>query len=208
MDQVDLSILPIQTCWPEDAAPLITWPLVITKGPDKDRQNVGIYRMQVVSQNQVIMRWLPQRGGALDFESFKEQNPGKDFPISVVLGADPATILAAVTPIPDSISETAFAGLLRGSRTELAKCATNELLVPARAELVLEGYVHADQMLDEGPFGDHTGYYNEVDKFPLVTITRMTHRKNPIYHSTYTGKPPDEPAVLGQSPGIVSVEWE
>jgi len=197
LEQVDLSILPIQTCWPEDVAPLITWPLVVTRGPNKERQNVGIYRMQVLSKDKVIMRWLPQRGGALDFREWKEKFPGERFPVSVVLGADPATILAAVTPIPDSLSETAFAGLLRGSKTELTKSITNELLVPARAEFILEGFIDPDEVHDEGPYGDHTGYYNEVEQFPVMTITRICHRNDPIYHSTYTGKPPDEPAILG-----------
>jgi 4-hydroxy-3-polyprenylbenzoate decarboxylase len=197
LDQVDLSLLPIQTCWPEDAAPLITWPLVITRGPNKERQNVGIYRMQVLAADKAILRWLPQRGGAQDFREWKENFPGERFPVSVVLGADPATILAAVTPIPDSLSETAFAGLLRGSKTELAKSVSNDLLVPARAEIVLEGYIDPDEVHDEGPFGDHTGYYNEVERFPVMTITRICHRNDPIYHSTYTGKPPDEPAILG-----------
>ncbi len=197
IEDVDLSILPIQTCWPGDVAPLITWPLVFTRGPLKDRQNVGIYRMQLIAHNKLIMRWLPQRGGALDFRDWKEQHPGQKFPIAVVLGSDPATILAAVTPIPDSLSETAFAGLLRGSKTELTKCLTNDLLVPARAEYVLEGFIDPDEMHKEGPFADHTGYYNEVDSFPVMTVTRLCHRNDPIYHSTYTGKPPDEPAILG-----------
>lgn len=197
LEQVDLSRLPIQTCWPEDVAPLITWPLVVTRGPNKERHNVGIYRMQVLSKDKVIMRWLPQRGGALDFREWKEKFPGERFPVSVVLGADPATILAAVTPIPDSLSEAAFAGLLRGSKTELTQCVTNDLLVPARAEFVLEGFIDPDEIHDEGPYGDHTGYYNEVEQFPVMTITRICHRNDPIYHSTYTGKPPDEPAILG-----------
>jgi 4-hydroxy-3-polyprenylbenzoate decarboxylase len=197
IEDVDLSALPVQTCWPDDVAPLITWPLVVTRGPRKERQNVGIYRLQVLSRNKVIVRWLPQRGGALDFKEWKESNPGEVFPVSVVLGADPATILAAVTPVPDAISETAFAGLLRGSKTELAQCKTNELLVPARAEYILEGYIDPAESHEEGPFADHTGYYNEVETFPVMTITHLCHRDNPIYHSTYTGKPPDEPAVLG-----------
>jgi len=197
IEDVDLSVLPVQTCWPDDVAPLITWPLVVTKGPKKERQNLGIYRMQVLSRNKVIMRWLPQRGGALDFKEWQELNPGEMFPVSVVLGADPATILAAVTPVPDAISETAFAGLLRGSKTELVQCKTNDLLVPARAEYILEGYIDPAESHEEGPYADHTGYYNEVETFPVMTITRLCHRDNPIYHSTYTGKPPDEPAVLG-----------
>ena len=196
-DDIDLSQYPIQLCWPEDAAPLITWGLVVTKGPDKSRQNMGIYRQQVLSKNRVIMRWLSHRGGALDFKEWQQTHPGEPFPISVVLGCDPATILAAVTPIPDSLSEYAFAGLLRGSKTELVKCQTNDLQVPASAEIVLEGYLHPDDMADEGPYGDHTGYYNEVDSSPVFTVERITQRRDPIYHSTYTGRPPDEPAVLG-----------
>jgi 4-hydroxy-3-polyprenylbenzoate decarboxylase len=196
-DEVDLSVFPIQTCWPDDAAPLITWPLVITKGPNKERQNLGIYRQQVIAKNKVIMRWLAHRGGALDFKEWQEENPGKPFPVSVALGADPATILAAVTPVPDSLSEYAFAGLLRGSKTEVANCLTNDLQVPASAEIVLEGFIYPDEMAAEGPYGDHTGYYNEVDEFPVFTIERITQRQAPIYHSTYTGRPPDEPAILG-----------
>ncbi len=196
-DAVDLSKLPIQTCWPDDAAPLITWGLVITKGPHKSRQNLGIYRQQVIGKNRVIMRWLSHRGGALDFRDWQEEHPGEPFPIAVALGADPATILGAVTPIPDTLSEYAFAGLLRGSRTEVTKCIGSDLQVPASAEYVLEGYLYPDDMADEGPYGDHTGYYNEVERFPVFTIERITHRKDPIYHSTYTGRPPDEPAMLG-----------
>lgn len=196
-DEIDLSAYPIQTCWPDDAGPLITWPLVITKGPYKERQNLGIYRLQVIAKNKVIMRWLAHRGGALDFREWQEVNPGKPYPVSVALGADPATILAAVTPVPDTLSEYAFAGLLRGSKTEVAKSMTNDLQVPASAEIVLEGFIYPDEMAPEGPFGDHTGYYNEVDKFPVFTIERITQRQAPIYHSTYTGKPPDEPAILG-----------
>ncbi|MEA1049654.1 4-hydroxy-3-polyprenylbenzoate decarboxylase [Lamprobacter modestohalophilus] len=196
-DQVDLGRFPIQHCWPGDAAPLITWGLVITRGPEKSRQNLGIYRMQVLGRNRVIMRWLAHRGGALDFRDWQRAHPGKPFPIAVALGADPATILGAVTPVPDSLSEYAFAGLLRGSRTELAACIGSDLQVPATAEIVLEGYLHPNDMAPEGPFGDHTGYYNEVDDFPVFTIDRITQRKQPIYHSTYTGRPPDEPAILG-----------
>jgi len=196
-DDVDLAKLPIQTCWPGDAGPLITWALVVTKGPHKERQNMGIYRQQVIGRNKVIMRWLAHRGGALDFRDWQQQHPGERFPVAVALGADPATILGAVTPVPDSLSEYAFAGLLRGSKTELVKCISNDLQVPASAEFVLEGYLEPGEMADEGPFGDHTGYYNEVDSFPVFTIERITHRDNPIYHSTYTGRPPDEPAVLG-----------
>ncbi len=196
-DQVDLSALPIQTCWPEDAAPLITWPLVITKGPHKDRQNLGIYRMQVIAKNKVIMRWLSHRGGALDFREWQQTHPGERFPVSVVLGADPATILGAVTPVPDSLSEYAFAGLLRGHKTELVKSISNALQVPASAEIILEGYIEPGETAMEGPFGDHTGYYNEVERFPVFTITHITHRTDPIYFSTYTGRPPDEPSILG-----------
>lgn len=196
-EAVDLSRLPVQTCWPEDAGPLITWGLVITKGPHKDRQNLGIYRQQVISRNQVIMRWLSHRGGALDFRDWRQVHPGEPFPVAVALGADPATILGAVTPVPDTLSEYAFAGLLRGSRTELAQCLGSGLQAPARAEFVLEGHIHPDETAPEGPFGDHTGYYNEVEEFPVFTVERITHRDHPIYHSTYTGRPPDEPAVLG-----------
>ena len=194
---VDLARLPIQTCWPDDAGPLITWGLVITRGPHKNRQNLGIYRQQVIAPNKVIMRWLAHRGGALDFREFQQQNPGQPYPLAVALGADPATILAAVTPVPDALSEYQFAGLLRGAKTEVVKCLGNDLQVPASAEIVLEGVIHAGEMAPEGPFGDHTGYYNEVDSFPVFTIERITMRRDPIYHSTYTGKPPDEPAVLG-----------
>lgn len=196
-DQVDLGQIPIQTCWPEDAAPLITWGLVVTKGPHKERQNLGIYRQQVLGSNKVIMRWLSHRGGALDFQEWQQAHPGKPFPIAVALGADPATILGAVTPVPDNLSEYAFAGLLRGSKTELVKCLTHDLQVPASAEIILEGYLYPGDNAAEGPFGDHTGYYNEVETFPVFTIERITQRKNPIYHSTYTGRPPDEPAILG-----------
>ena len=196
-DDIDLGSYPIQLCWPEDAAPLITWGLVVTRGPNKSRQNMGIYRQQVVGKNRVIMRWLSHRGGALDFKEWQEQKPGELFPVSVVLGCDPATILAAVTPIPDSLSEYAFAGLLRGSKTELVNCMSNDLQVPASAEIILEGFLHPEDIADEGPYGDHTGYYNEVDSFPVLTIDRITQRKKPIYHSTYTGRPPDEPAILG-----------
>lgn len=196
-DDVDLTKIPIQTCWPEDAAPLITWGLVVTKGPYQKRQNMGIYRQQLIGKNRLIMRWLSHRGGALDFKAFQKKHPGEPFPIAVVLGCDPATILGAVTPVPDSLSEYAFAGLLRGSRTELTQCQTLDLDVPASGEYILEGYLYPDDMADEGPFGDHTGYYNEVESFPVFTVERITHRKDPIYHSTYTGRPPDEPAMLG-----------
>ncbi len=196
-EAVDLGCIPVQTCWPEDAGPLITWGLVVTRGPDKPRQNLGIYRMQVIGRNRVIMRWLAHRGGALDFRDWQRAHPGEPFPVAVALGADPATILGAVTPVPDTLSEYAFAGLLRGSRTEVANCIGSDLQVPASAEFVLEGHIHPDDMAPEGPFGDHTGYYNEVDQFPVFTIDRITHRDSPIYHSTYTGRPPDEPAILG-----------
>ncbi|WP_292757189.1 MULTISPECIES: 4-hydroxy-3-polyprenylbenzoate decarboxylase [unclassified Methylophaga] len=196
-DAIDLAEYPIQLCWPEDAAPLITWGLVVTKGPHKTRQNLGIYRQQVIGKNRVIMRWLSHRGGALDFKEWQQTHPGEPFPIAVVLGCDPATILGAVTPVPDTLSEYAFAGLLRGSKTELVKCIGSDLQVPAQAEIVLEGFIYPDDMAPEGPYGDHTGYYNEIDSFPVFTIERITQRKNPIYHSTYTGRPPDEPAILG-----------
>ncbi len=196
-DDVDLSVFPIQTCWPEDVAPLVTWPLVITRGPEKDRQNLGIYRMQLIGRNKLIMRWLSHRGGALDFSDWQQHHPGQAFPVSIAIGADPATILATVTPVPDTLSEYAFAGLIRGSKTDVVKSLTNDLQVPASAEIVLEGVIEPDELADEGPFGDHTGYYNEVEQFPVFTVTRITHRKDPIYHSTYTGRPPDEPAMLG-----------
>ena len=194
---VDLSRLPIQHCWPGDVAPLITWGLTVTRGPNKARQNLGIYRQQVIGRNKVIMRWLAHRGGALDFRDHCLANPGQRFPVAVALGADPATILAAVTPVPDSISEYQFAGLLRGGKTELVKCLHADLQVPASAEIVLEGFIDPAETALEGPYGDHTGYYNEQSTFPVFTIERITMRKNPIYHSTYTGKPPDEPAMLG-----------
>jgi 4-hydroxy-3-polyprenylbenzoate decarboxylase len=231
---IDLGRLPIQTCWPEDAGPLITWGLVVTRGPHKARQNLGIYRQQVIAKNKVIMRWLAHRGGALDFRDHCLTNPGKPFPIAVALGADPATMIGAVTPVPDALSEYQFAGLLRGARTEVVKCMSNDLQVPATAEIVLEGFIYPDETAAitegdrkadprgsvategdrksgqgdlaaqilyesalEGPFGDHTGYYNEQERFPVFTIERITMRRDPIYHSTYTGKPPDEPAVLG-----------
>jgi 4-hydroxy-3-polyprenylbenzoate decarboxylase len=194
---VDLSKLLVQHCWPGDVAPLITWGLVVTRGPNKPRQNLGIYRQQVIAPNKVIMRWLAHRGGALDFRDHCEKNPGQPFPIAVVIGADPATILGAVTPVPDSLSEYQFAGLLRGSKTELVKCLGSDLQVPASAEIVLEGVINPGETALEGPYGDHTGYYNEQDKFPVFTIQRITMRRDPIYHSTYTGKPPDEPAMLG-----------
>ena len=203
---VDLARLPIQTCWPGDAGPLITWGLTVTRGPAKPRQNLGIYRQQVIAPNKVIMRWLAHRGGALDFRDHMLAHPGEPFPLAVALGADPATILGAVTPVPDTLSEYQFAGLLRGSKTELVQCLGSDLQVPASAEIVLEGVIQplraegareAWETALEGPFGDHTGYYNEVERFPVFTIERITLRRDAIYHSTYTGKPPDEPAILG-----------
>ena len=196
---VDLSMFPLQTCWPGDVAPLVTWPLVITRGPQKERQNLGIYRMQPIARNKLIMRWLSHRGGALDFKDWQKKYPRKAFPVSVAIGADPATILATVTPVPDTLSEYAFAGLLRGSKTDVVKSLTNDLQVPASAEIVLEGVIEPGEFADEGPYGDHTGYYNEIEQFPVFTINRITHRKDPIYHSTYTGRPPDEPAMLGMA---------
>ena len=225
-DEIDLGQLPVQTCWPGDAGPLITWGLVITRGPQsvaapRLRQNLGIYRQQVIGPREVIMRWLAHRGGALDFREFARAKPGQPFPIAVALGADPATILGAVTPVPDTLSEYQFAGLLRGSRTELVDTEVGEgslkLQVPASAEIVLEGHIpvaepgftgrspHGVPLREqggflhalEGPFGDHTGYYNEQDWFPVFRLSRLTRRSDAIYHSTYTGKPPDEPAVLG-----------
>ncbi|OGV76773.1 MAG: 3-octaprenyl-4-hydroxybenzoate decarboxylase [Methylotenera sp. RIFCSPLOWO2_02_FULL_45_14] len=203
-NDADLARLPIQHCWPGDIAPLITWGLVITKGPHKERQNLGVYRQQVLGRNKVIMRWLAQRGGALDFREHCALHQGQPYPVAVALGADPATILGAVTPVPDSLSEYQFAGLLRGSRTELVKAIGSNLRIPASAEIVLEGHIYPDESHAtgyehalEGPFGDHTGYYNEQDWFPVFTIDRITMRRDPIYHSTYTGKPPDEPAILG-----------
>lgn len=196
-EEIDLGKLPIQTCWPGDIGPLITWGLTVTKGPNKSRQNLGIYRQQVIAPNKVIMRWLAHRGGALDFRDFCLANPGQPYPVAVALGADPATILGAVTPVPDSLGEYQFAGLLRGSKTEVVKCLGSDLQVPASAEIVLEGVIYPEETALEGPFGDHTGYYNEQENFPVFTIKRMTMRRDPIYHSTYTGKPPDEPAILG-----------
>lgn len=199
-EDVDLSQLPIQTCWPDDAGKLLTFGLVVTKGPHKERLNIGIYRQQVIGRNRLIMRWLHHRGGAIDFEEFKAARPGQRFPVAVAIGADPATTLAAVTPLPDTISEFQFAGLLRGAKTRIARCLSHDLVVPATSEIVLEGFVEPDEMLDEGPFGDHTGYYNSVEKFPVFTVERITHRAQPIYQATYMGKPPeDEPSVLAAS---------
>lgn len=200
-DQVDLRQLPIQTCWPGEPAPLITWPLVVTHGPTdhtEDNYNLGIYRMQVTGKNTTLMRWLRHRGGALQFKRWREANKGP-FPVAVVIGADPATILAAVTPIPETVSEYQFSGLLRGKSVELVECKTVPLKVPASAEIILEGYVSLEDEGEEGPYGDHTGYYNSVEKFPVLTITAITMRKDPIYLSTYTGKPPDEPSILGEA---------
>jgi 4-hydroxy-3-polyprenylbenzoate decarboxylase len=218
-EEVDLSRWPVQTCWPEDAAPLITWGLTTTRGrvrkgggpsdgrsadsgdaaSGRERLNLGIYRQQVIGRNRVIMRWLAHRGGALDFAHWQRSRPGEPFPVAVTLGADPATILGAVTPVPDTLSEYAFAGLLRGERSRLVECLSHDLLVPANAEIVLEGFIHPDDTAVEGPFGDHTGYYNETESFPVMTVERITHRRNPIYHSTHTGRPPDEPAILGEA---------
>ncbi len=204
-DEVDLARWPVQHCWPGDAAPLITWGLTITRGPHQRRQNLGIYRQQVLGRNRLIMRWLAHRGGAQDFRDHALLHPGQPFPVAVALGADPATLLGAVVPVPDSLSEYQFAGLLRGSRTQVADAIGLPLQVPAQAELVLEGHILPDPAHPsgyahalEGPFGDHTGYYNEQAEFPVFTVQRITQRAAPIYHSTYTGRPPDEPAVLGQ----------
>ena len=196
-DEVDLTQLPIMHCWPGDVAPLVTWGLTVTKGPHKERQNIGVYRLQLLGKNKLIMRWLSHRGGALDFAEWQKSHPNENFPVSIAIGADPATILSAVTPVPDTLSEYAFAGLLRNSRTEVVKSLSNELEVPATAEIILEGYIDPNELAAEGPYGDHTGYYNEVEKFAVFTVTHLTRRKDAIYHSTYTGRPPDEPAVMG-----------
>ncbi|MDN3608753.1 4-hydroxy-3-polyprenylbenzoate decarboxylase [Vibrio ostreicida] len=196
-DEVDLDKVPVMSCWQGDVAPLLTWGLTVTKGPSKKRQNIGIYRQQKIAKNKIIMRWLAHRGGALDLRDWMETNPGTPFPVSVAFGADPATILGAVTPVPDTLSEYAFAGLLRGKKTEVVKSISNDLDVPASAEIVMEGYIDPNEFADEGPYGDHTGYYNEKEKHHVFTITHISMRKDPIYHSTYTGRPPDEPAVLG-----------
>lgn len=196
-EEVDLTRLPIMHCWPDDVAPLLTWGLTITKGPYKERQNVGVYRLQLLGKNKLIMRWLSHRGGALDFAEWQQAHPNEKFPVSVAIGADPATILSAVTPVPDTLPEYAFAGLLRNSRTEVVKSLSNDLDVPATAEIILEGYIDPNELAPEGPYGDHTGYYNEVEKFAVFTVTHLTRRKDAIYHSTYTGRPPDEPAVMG-----------
>ncbi|MCO6548502.1 MAG: 4-hydroxy-3-polyprenylbenzoate decarboxylase [Gilliamella sp.] len=196
-DGVDLTRLPIMHCWSDDVAPLLSWGLTITKGPYKDRQNVGIYRLQLLGKNKLIMRWLSHRGGALDFAEWQQAHPNERFPVSIAIGADPATILGAVTPVPDTLPEYAFSGLLRGSRTEVVKSLSNDLEVPASAEIILEGYIDPNELASEGPYGDHTGYYNEVEQFSVFTVTHLTRRKDAIYHSTYTGRPPDEPAVMG-----------
>lgn len=199
-NDIDLGSLPVQTCWPGDAGPLITWGLVITKGPYKERLNIGIYRQQVIARNKVIMRWLPHRGGAIDYREWKAAHPGQPFPVAVAIGADPATLLAAVTPIPDTLSEFNFAGLLRGARSEVANCMTLPLQVPATSEFVMEGHIYPGEEALEGPFADHTGYYNSQEMFPVFTIDCMTHRHNPVYHSTYMGRSPyDEPSVLAMS---------
>lgn len=196
-EQVDLTQLPIMHCWPGDVAPLLSWGLTITKGPYKERQNVGIYRLQLLAKNKLVMRWLSHRGGALDFAEWQQAHPHEKFPVAVAIGADPATILAAVTPVPDTLPEYAFAGLLRQGRTEVVKALSNDLELPATAEIILEGYIDPNEVVPEGPYGDHTGYYNEVEHFAVFTVTHLTHRKDAIYHSTYTGRPPDEPAVMG-----------
>jgi len=199
-DDVDLDALPIQTCWPEDAGRLITFGLVVTRGPLKERLNVGIYRQQQIGRNRLIMRWLDHRGGAIDYAEFQAEHPGQRFPVAVAIGSDPAMTLAAVAPVPDTISEFQFAGLLRGGKTVVTRCLTHDLLVPATAEIVLEGFIEPDERVDEGPFGDHTGYYNAVEKFPVFTVERITHRHDPVYQGTYMGKPPlDEPSVLASA---------
>jgi 4-hydroxy-3-polyprenylbenzoate decarboxylase len=199
--EIDLGLLPIQTCWPDEPAPLITWPLVVTKGPGKAREdgfNLGIYRMQVTGRDTTLMRWLRHRGGAQHHRRWAAAKR-EPLPAAVVIGADPGTIIAAVTPIPDTLSEYQFAGLLRGKRVDLVDCKTVPLRVPAEAEIVIEGHVALDEYGDEGPFGDHTGYYNAVEQFPVFRLSAITMRRNPIYLSTFTGRPPDEPSVLGEA---------
>jgi 4-hydroxy-3-polyprenylbenzoate decarboxylase len=199
---IDLDQLPIQTCWPGEPAPLITWPLVVTKGPSQAREddfNLGIYRMQVIGRDRTIMRWLAHRGGAQHHARWKKAGKREPLPACAVLGADPGTILAAVTPVPDTLSEYQFAGLLRGAKVDLVAAKTVPLMVPAQAEIVLEGHVLLDEYADEGPYGDHTGYYNSVEKFPVFQISAITMRKDPIYLTTFTGRPPDEPSVLGEA---------
>ncbi len=201
-DDIDLNRLPIQTCWPGEPAPLITWPLIVTRGPShkpEDNYNLGIYRMQRLAKNKTIMRWLKHRGGAQHHARWKGQGKTEPLPAAAVLGADPGTILAAVTPVPDTLSEYHFAGLLRGKKVELVDCKTVPLKVPAEAEIVLEGHVSLDEYANEGPYGDHTGYYNSVEQFPVFTITAITMRREPIYLSTFTGRPPDEPSILGEA---------
>jgi 4-hydroxy-3-polyprenylbenzoate decarboxylase len=198
---IDLGYFPVQTCWPGEPAPLITWPLVVTKGPSdkrEDNYNLGIYRMQVTGRDTTLMRWLAHRGGAQHHRRWKEEKR-EPLPAAVVIGADPGTILAAVTPVPDTLSEYQFAGLLRGKKVELVECKTVPLKVPAQAEIVLEGHVSLDEYGDEGPYGDHTGYYNSVERFPVFRISAITMRRNPIYLTTFTGRPPDEPSVLGEA---------
>jgi 4-hydroxy-3-polyprenylbenzoate decarboxylase len=199
---IDLTQLPIQTCWPNEPAPLITWPLVVTKGPSESREddfNLGIYRMQVIGKDRTIMRWLAHRGGAQHHARWKKAGKREPLPACAVLGADPGTILAAVTPVPDTLSEYQFAGLLRGAKLDLVPAKTVPLMVPAQAEIVLEGHVLLDEYADEGPYGDHTGYYNSVERFPVFQISAITMRKDPIYLSTFTGRPPDEPSILGEA---------
>src|SRR5438874_8372717 len=198
---IDLGRLPVQTCWPGEPAPLITWPLIVTKGPGKrkeDDYNLGIYRMQVTGKNTTLMRWLKHRGGAQHHARWKAERP-EPLPAAAVIGADPGTMLAAVTPVPDTLSEYQFAGLLRGAKVELVDCKTVPLKVPAQAEIVIEGHVALDRYGDEGPYGDHTGYYNAVESFPVFTISAITMRRNPIYLSTFTGPPPAEPSILGEA---------
>jgi len=197
---VDLEALPISTCWPDDAGPLITWGMVITRGPNKPRVNLAIYRQQVIDKNKLIMRWLPHRGGALDYHEFQQAHPGKPFPVAVVIGADPATLLAAVTPIPDTLSEYQFAGLLRGRRSRIVESTLTGLPIPHGAEIVLEGHIQPGEMAIEGPFADHTGYYNSTGEFPVFTVERISHRSNPIYLNTYLGKPgEDEPSFMASA---------
>ena len=197
---VDLGMLPISTCWPNDAGPMITWGMVITQGPNKPRVNLAIYRLQLIEKNKVIMRWLPHRGGAQDFREFQQLHPGKPYPVAVVIGADPATLLAAVTPVPDTLSEYQFAGLLRGRKSRIVKSQLSGLPIPHGAEIVLEGHIHPGEMATEGPFADHTGYYNSTAEFPVLTVERISHRDNPVYLSTYLGKPgEDEPSIMASA---------
>ena len=198
---IDLAALPVQGCWPGEPAPLITWPLVVTKGPGGRREdafNLGIYRMQVTGRDTTLMRWLKHRGGAQHHQRWKQERR-EPLPAAAIIGADPGTILAAVTPVPDTLSEYQFAGLLRGRKVELVDCKTVPLKVPAQAEIVIEGHVALDEHGDEGPYGDHTGYYNAVERFPVFRVSAITMRRDPIYLSTFTGRPPDEPSVLGEA---------